>query len=143
MGVKKVITVITGVGYYVKSSLLDSIEQGIYHHRRGDGREYVITDDTACKIYAEDGRYICDTDISPFFSYISENQRVEAFSSLKASGSVSQAVNIIEAVYGGSRLLLIDEDTSAANFMLRDENMRKLVQNEPIIPFTDRIVELK
>ncbi len=143
MGVKKGITVITGGGYSGKSTLLDSIEQGIYHHRRGDGREYVITDDTACKIYAEDGRYICDTDISPFFSYISENQRVEAFSSLKASGSVSQAVNIIEAVYGGSRLLLIDEDTSAANFMLRDENMRKLVQNEPIIPFTDRIVELK
>ena len=143
MGIKKGVTVITGGGYSGKSTLLDSIEMGIYCHRRGDGREYVITDDTACKIYAEDGRYLCDTDISPFFSYISGNQKVEAFSSLKASGSVSQAANIIEAVYGGSRLLLIDEDTSAANFMIRDENMRKLVKNEPIIPFTDRISELK
>ncbi len=143
MGIKKGVTVITGGGYSGKSTLLDSIEMGIYYHRRGDGREYVITDDTACKIYAEDGRYICDTDISPFFSCIPGNQKVEAFSSSKASGSVSQAVNIIEAVYGGSRLLLIDEDTSATNFMIRDENMRKLVKNEPIIPFTDRISELK
>lgn len=143
MGVKKGITVITGGGYSGKSTLLDSIEMGIYCHRKGDGREYVITEDTACKIYAEDGRYLCDMDISPFFSCIPGSQRVEAFSSPKASGSVSQAANIIEAVYGGSRLLLIDEDTSAANFMLRDENMRKLVKNEPIIPFTDRIGELK
>ena len=143
MGVKKGVTVITGGGYSGKSTLLNSIEMGIYHHRRGDGREYVITDDTACKIYAEDGRYIENTDISPFFSYMPGNQNVKEFSSPKASGSVSQAVNIIEAVYGGSKLLLIDEDTSATNFMIRDEHMRRLVKNEPIIPFTDRIMELK
>lgn len=143
MGVKKGVTVITGGGYSGKSTLLNSIEMGIYHHRRGDGREYVITDDTACKIYAEDGRYIENTDISPFFSYMPGNQNIKGFSSSKSSGSVSQAVNIIEAVYGGSRLLLIDEDTSATNFMIRDEHMRRLVKNEPIIPFTDRIMELK
>lgn len=143
MGVKKGVTVITGGGYSGKSTLLNSIEMGIYHHRRGDGREYVITDNTACKIYAEDGRYIENTDISPFFSYMPGNQNIKEFSSSKASGSVSQAVNIIEAVYGGSRLLLIDEDTSATNFMICDEHMRRLVKNDPIIPFTDRITELK
>jgi len=142
MGVKKGVTVITGGGYSGKSTLLNSIEMGIYHHRRGDGREYVITDDTACKIYAEDGRYINNTDISPFFSCM-YGRNTKAFSSSRASGSVSQAANIIEAVYGGSRLLLIDEDTSAANFMIRDEKMRRLVKSEPITPFTDRIIELK
>ena len=143
MGIRQGVTIITGGGYSGKSTLLDSLEMGIYHHRKGDGREYVITDDTACKIYAEDGRYVQNTDISPFFSHMPGDRNIHSFSTSKASGSVSQAVNIIEAVYGGSRLLLIDEDTSATNFMIRDEGMQKLVKNEPIIPFTDRIDELK
>ncbi len=142
MGIKKGITVITGGGYSGKSTLLDSLEMGIYNHIRGDGREYVIADDSACKIYAEDGRYIQDTDISPFFTYMPGNTDVTCFSTNRASGSVSQATGIIEAIYGQSKLVMIDEDTSATNFMIRDENMRMLVKKEPIIPFTDRISEL-
>lgn len=142
MGLKRGITIITGGGYSGKSTLLDALEQGIYFHAKGDGREYVIMDETACKIYAEDGRYIPPMDISPFFSYMPGNDR-HNFRTLHASGSVSQAANIIEAVYGGSRCLLIDEDTSATNFMIRDEGMRRLVKKEPIVPYTDRIEELK
>lgn len=142
MGIKKGITVITGGGYSGKSTLLHSLEMGIYNHIRGGGREYVITDESACKIAAEDGRYIEDTDLSPFFSSMPGKASVYCFSTERASGSVSQAAGIIEAVYGRCRLLLIDEDTSATNFMIRDLNMRLLVQNEPIIPFTDRIKEL-
>lgn len=148
MGMKKGITVITGGGYSGKSTLLDSLEMGIYNHKKGDGREYVITDESACKIYAEDGRWVSHTDISPFFSYIPgesmarDGNDVHDFSTPHASGSLSQAAGIVEAVYGGSRLLLIDEDTSATNFMIRDANMRKLVEHEPIIPFTDRVEEL-
>ncbi len=141
MGLKRGITVITGGGYSGKSTLLDSLEMGIYNHKKGDGREYVITEDTACKIYAEDGRWVSHADISPFYSYIPGD--IHDFSTPKASGSISQAVSIIETVYGGSRLLLIDEDTSATNFMIRDANMRKLVKREPIVPFTDRVEELK
>lgn len=142
MGIKRGITIITGGGYSGKSTLLDALEQGIYFHVKGDGREYVISDETACKIYAEDGRNIQRMDISPFFSYM-PGADTHNFQTLHASGSVSQAANIIEAVYGGARCLLIDEDTSATNFMIRDEGMRELVKHDPIVPFTDRIEELK
>ena len=142
MGIKKGITIITGGGYSGKSTLLDALEQGIYFHVEGDGREYAVSDETACKIYAEDGRNIQSMDISPFFSYM-PGKDPHNFQTLHASGSVSQAANIIEAVYGGSTCLLIDEDTSATNFMIRDEGMRELVKKEPIIPYTDRIEELK
>lgn len=142
MGLKQGITVITGGGYSGKSTLLDCLEQGIYDHVAGDGREYVISDETACKVYAEDGRCLAPTDLSPFFSYLPGNHSPHCFGTPHASGSVSQAANIVEAVYGGSRLLLIDEDTSATNFMIRDETMRRLVKKEPIVPFTDRVSEL-
>lgn len=142
MGIRRGVTVITGGGYGGKSTLLDALEQGIYNHVKGDGREYVIAEKTACKIYAEDGRCVQTTDLSPFFSYLPGRGGAHAFSTAHASGSVSQAVNIVEAVYGGSRLLLIDEDTSATNFMIRDRLMRRLVRREPIVPYTDRIREL-
>ncbi len=143
MGIPRGITLITGGGYGGKSTLLDALEQGIYFHVKGDGREYVITEETACKIYAEDGRNVQTTDLSPFFSHMPGAGGAHAFSTVHASGSVSQAANIVEAVYGGSRCLLMDEDTSATNFMIRDRLMRRLVRKEPIIPYTDRVEELK
>lgn len=142
MGIKKGVTVITGGGYSGKSTLLDAIEKGIYDHIPGDGREYVLTDGSALKIYAEDGRPVSDLDISPFFKFLPGDTKLENFSTLHASGSVSQASNIVEAVCGKCKLLLIDEDKSATNFMIRDKNMRLVVKNEPIIPFTDRVREL-
>lgn len=142
MGIKYGVTVITGGGYSGKSTLLDAIEAGIYNHIPGDGREYVITDNSALKVYAEDGRPVHNLDLSPFFRHLPQTAGVSDFSTLHASGSVSQAANIIEAVCGGSKLLLIDEDKSATNFMIRDRNMRQIVKNEPIIPFTDRVREL-
>ncbi len=143
MAIPKGITVITGGGYSGKSTLLDALETGICNHVADDGREYVITCDSTCKIYAEDGRYIENTDISPFFHNLPCGMDVKNFSTNRASGSISQAACIIEAVYGNCKLLLIDEDTSATNFMIRDSYMRLLVENEPIIPFTDRVTELK
>jgi len=142
MGIKSGVTVITGGGYSGKSTLLDAIESGIYNHIPGDGREYVIADGSALKVYAEDGRPVSSLDLSPFFRHLPQGKDVNCFSTLHASGSVSQAANIIEAVCGGAGLLLIDEDKSATNFMIRDRNMRKIVKNEPIIPFTDRVREL-
>ncbi len=142
MGIKRGVTVITGGGYSGKSTLLDAIEMGVYDHIPEDGREFVLTDDSALKIYAEDGRPVSQLDLSPFFKYLSGRAELQSFSTLHASGSVSQAANIIEAVCGKCKLLLIDEDKSATNFMIRDRNMRLIVKNEPIIPFTDRIREL-
>lgn len=141
MGVKKGITVITGGGYSGKSTLLDAISEGVYNHIPGDGREYVITDETAVKISEEDGRSFKNLDLSPFIKYL-PTMDVKAFSTAHASGSTSQAANIIEAINYGSKLFLIDEDKSATNFMIRDSLMKKLIRKEPITPFTDRAQQL-
>lgn len=141
MGIKRGVTVITGGGYSGKSTLIDAISAGIYDHCLGDGRELCITDDTAVTISAEDGRSIRHVNISPFIQGIPSADATD-FSTDRASGSTSQAANIMEAVDNGARLLLIDEDRSATNFMIRDRMMRELIKNEPIIPFTERVKEL-
>lgn len=141
MGLKRGVTVITGAGFSGKTTLLEAIDSGIFDHVPGDGREYVISDQTACVVNAEDGRYIGNADMSPFFLKIPGHD-CRNFSTVDASGSVSQAANIMEAVGAGARLLLIDEDKSATNFMICDSKMRRLVPDEIIIPFTDRIDEL-
>ena len=144
MGVKTGITVIAGGGYHGKSTLLKALERGVYDHVAGDGREYVITDPTAVKIRAEDGRKITDVDVSLFINHLPSGGDTTHFSTLDASGSTSQAANIIEAVEAGSRLLLIDEDTSATNLMVRDELMTRVISRdkEPITPFLERASDL-
>lgn len=138
MGMPKGITVITGAGFSGKTTLLEAIEAGIYNHVPGDGREFVVAEQSLAVTNAEDGRYVANEDISMFFSEIPFRD-IRNFTTKHASGSISQAANIIEAIAGGSLLLTIDEDKSATNFMIRDELMRKIVKNEVIIPFTDRI----
>lgn len=141
MGIKKGVTVITGGGYSGKSTLLNAISAGIYDHCLGDGRELCITDETAVTISAEDGRSIKKVNISPFIKWV-PNGDPKNFSTEHASGSTSQAANIMEAVDCGAKLLLIDEDRSAANFMIRDRIMKELIEKDPITPFTDRVNEL-
>ncbi len=141
MGFKKGVTVITGGGYSGKSTLLEAISAGIYNHIAGDGRELCITDDTAVSISAEDGRSVKNVNISPFIKWI-PNGNTQNFSTERASGSTSQAANIMEAVDFGAKMLLIDEDRSATNFMICDKVMKELIEKEPITPFTDRVNEL-
>lgn len=144
MGIKRGITLIVGGGYHGKSTLLEALERGVYDHIAQDGREYVITDATAVKLRAEDGRCITGTDISMFIRNLPNKVNTECFYTEDASGSTSQAANVIEAVEAGSEVLLIDEDTSATNFMIRDELMQLVVtkDREPITPYIDRIREL-
>ncbi len=141
MGIRRGVTVITGGGYSGKSTLLDAISAGIYDHAAGDGRELCITDESAVTISAEDGRSVKNVNISPFIKWLPGGDTAQ-FSTDHASGSTSQAANIMEAVDGGARLLLIDEDRSATNFMIRDRMMKALIEREPITPFTDRVREL-
>lgn len=141
LGIKKGVTIITGGGYSGKSTVLDTISAGIYDHILGDGRELCVTDASAVSISAEDGRCVKALDISPFIAWIPGGDTTE-FHTDHASGSTSQAANILEAIHGGSRLLLIDEDRSATNFMIRDSLMKELIQREPITPFTERVNEL-
>lgn len=141
MGIRRGVTVITGGGYSGKSTLLDAISAGIYDHILGDGRELCITDDSAVTISAEDGRSVKHVNISPFIRWLPGGDTTD-FSTDHASGSTSQAANIMEAVEVGAKLLLIDEDRSATNFMIRDRMMKALIEKEPITPFTDRVNEL-
>lgn len=139
MGIPEGITLIVGGGYHGKSTLLKALELGVYNHIEGDGREFVITDNTALKVRAEDGRAITKTDISLFINNLPNGKDTKKFYTENASGSTSQAANIIEGIESGIKLFLIDEDTSATNFMIRDSVMQQLVSKdkEPITPFID------
>jgi predicted ABC-class ATPase len=144
MGIPKGITLIVGGGYHGKSTLLNALELGVYDHIAGDGREFVITDETALKLRAEDGRFIKDVDISLFIRDLPNKKDTRCFSTQDASGSTSQAAGIVEGMEAGSRLFLLDEDTSATNFMVRDAFMQRVVSpdKEPITPFLARAREL-
>lgn len=144
MGIPKGITLIVGGGYHGKSTLLKALEAGVYNHIAGDGREYVITDRTAMKLRAEDGRSVRNVDISLFINDLPNRKDTKSFSTEDASGSTSQAANVVEGMEAGSRVFLIDEDTSATNFMVRDDLMQKIISRdkEPITPFIERARDL-
>ncbi|MEM0969767.1 MAG: P-loop domain-containing protein, partial [Verrucomicrobiota bacterium] len=141
MGIPEGVTLIVGGGFHGKSTLLQALELGMYHHRSGDGREKVVTRSSAVKIRAEDGRSISSVDISSFISNLPEGSDTRVFSTQNASGSTSQAANIVEAMEVGSEVLLIDEDTAATNFMIRDQRMQRLISpdKEPITPFVSKV----
>ncbi|CDJ37804.1 hypothetical protein, conserved [Eimeria tenella] len=144
MGIPRGITLIVGGGFHGKSTMLEALQMGVWNKIPGDGREFVITEPNAVKIRAEDGRVVTSVDISPFISNLPFGKSTDAFSSADASGSTSQAANIMEALEFGATALLIDEDTCATNFMIRDCRMQALVakEKEPITPFLFRVKRL-
>jgi predicted ABC-class ATPase len=139
MGIPEGVTLVAGGGFHGKSTLLSALAWGVYDHVAGDGRELVVTRSDAVKIRAEDGRSVAGVDISAMIGELPGGRDTEDFSTPNASGSTSQAANIAEALEMGTSLLLVDEDTSATNFMIRDERMRALVRKEPISPFIDLV----
>jgi len=143
MGVPEGVTLVAGGGFHGKSTLLSALSWGVYDHVPGDGRELVVTRSDAVKIRAEDGRSVAGVDISAMIGELPGDRSTADFSTPNASGSTSQAANIAEALEVGASLLLVDEDTSATNFMIRDERMRELVQKEPISPFIDLVRPLR
>ena len=138
------VSVIVGGGYHGKSTLLSAIERGVYPHVPGDGRELVATVPDAVKVRAADGRAVTGVDLTPFISHLPAGRDTASFTTRNASGSTSQAASIIEAVEAGATTLLLDEDTSATNLLIRDSRMRELVaaEREPITPLVDRITAL-
>ena len=144
LGVTRGVTLIVGGGYHGKSTLLHGIERGVYNHVPGDGREFVVADPAAVKVRAEDGRSVQSVDISPFINDLPGGARTDRFATPNASGSTSQAANIVEALEAGAGTLMMDEDTSATNFMIRDKRMQALVakEHEPITPFIDKVRQL-
>lgn len=144
MGIKRGVTLIVGGGYHGKSTLLRALQDGVYNHVAGDGRELVLTDSSAVKLRAEDGRAVSGVDISLFIRDLPDGRDTSRFSTVDASGSTSQAAATVEAWEAGARALLIDEDTSATNFMVRDALMEAVVAREfePITPFVERVRDL-
>ena len=144
MGIPKGITLFVGGGYHGKSTVLQALQNAVYNHIGGDGRELVIADASAWKLRSEDGRSISGVDISPFIRQLPGRKDTRHFSTEDASGSTSQAANLMESMESGSSLILIDEDTSATNFMIRDKLMQQVVapEEEPIIPFIERVRSL-
>ncbi|EHR0226952.1 ABC-ATPase domain-containing protein [Vibrio parahaemolyticus] len=145
LGIPKGITLIVGGGFHGKSTLLNAIERSIYDHIPGDGREYIVTDQKAMKIRAEDGRCVHHLNLSNYINHLPMGKDTADFSTQDASGSTSQAAWLQESIEAGATSLLIDEDTSATNFMIRDERMQALVAkgDEPITPLVDRIGQLR
>lgn len=141
MGISRGVTLIAGGGFHGKSTLLAALERGVYNHIPDDGREFAVCDPTAFKIRAEDGRRVEGVDISSFIDNLPHGRDTRAFCTDNASGSTSQAANIVEALEAGAQTLLIDEDTAATNFMIRDHRMQLLVakDREPITPLIDRV----
>src|SRR5215203_3299886 len=139
MGVPEGVTLVAGGGFHGKSTLLSALSWGVYDHVPGDGRELVVARGDAVKVRAEDGRSVSGVDISAMIGNLPGGRTTDDFSTPNASGSTSQAANIAEAIGVGTSLLLVDEDTSATNFMIRDERMRELVRREPISPFIDLV----
>lgn len=144
MGVPEGVTLIVGGGFHGKSTLLQALQEGVYDHVAGDGRELVATRADAVKLRAEDGRAVRKADISLFIGELPDGRDTSCFSTSNASGSTSQAASTVEAIGAGSRTLLIDEDTSATNFMVRDVLMEAVVARdaEPITPFVERVRDL-
>ncbi len=141
MGIRRGVTLIIGGGYHGKSTLLKALERGVYNHIAGDGRELVVTDESAVKVRAEDGRCVSRDDISLFINHLPNGKDTRDFSTENASGSTSQAAAVVEALESGAKTLLMDEDTCATNFMVRDERMQRIVsaEEEPITPFSGRM----
>lgn len=144
MGIPKGITVITGGAFHGKSTLLQALVRAVYPHVPGDGREGIVVDATALRVGVEDGRSVRGTDLSMFVRDLPGGISTKDFSTLSASGSTSEAANLLEAMEAGARTFLIDEDSSAVNFLIRDVRVRKLLgdEREPLIPLTDRIRSL-
>ena len=143
MGIPEGVTLVAGGGFHGKSTLLSALSWGVYNHVPEDGRELVVTRADALKIRAEDGRSVAGVDISAMIRDLPGGRSTKNFSTMNASGSTSQAANIAEALEIGTSLLLVDEDTSATNFMIQDERMRELVRKEPISPFIDLVRPLR
>lgn len=144
MGIRKGVTMIVGGGFHGKSTLLQALQVGVYNKVHGDGREFVVCDSQAVKIRSEDGRFVGCANISPFINNLPFSRDTTTFTTSDASGSTSQAANIVEALELGATALLIDEDTCATNFMIRDAPMMELVapEKEPITPFIQRVQPL-
>lgn len=141
MGVPEGVTLVVGGGFHGKSTVLRALQDGVYNHRPDDGRELAVSRTDTVKVRAEDGRAVAGVDISAFIDGLPLGRSTDAFTTENASGSTSQAAGIVEALEAGAGVLLVDEDTSATNFMIRDRRMQELVPTaaEPITPFIDRV----
>lgn len=126
LGIRTGVTAVAGAPYHGKSTLLAALAAGREDHPPGDGRELVVADASALQIQAEDGRRIKRQDLSLFFARLPGSSPRD-FSTTRASGATSMGASLCQGIAAGCRLLLVDEDTAASNFLTIDPLMRRLL----------------
>jgi predicted ABC-class ATPase len=138
------LTCISGANFQGKTTLLEALGQGIYDHVPGDGRELVVCLRDLAFANKENKRVVTATDITPFISHLPGVGDCKKFTSSASSGSTSQAACIVDAVEAGMPGILIDEDDSAVNLLVKDNRLKRLVPGdiEPIRPLIDTIKSL-
>lgn len=126
LGIRRGVTAVAGAPYHGKSTLLSALMAGREDHPPGDGRELVVSDPSVIRVQAEDGRRIKATDLSWYFPRLPASDAT-AFATVHASGATSMAAGVVQGVAAGCRLLLVDEDSAAGNFLHLDPGMRALL----------------
>lgn len=126
LGIRRGVTAVAGAPYHGKSTLLAALAAGRDDHIPDDGRELVVADGSVLAIQAEDGRRIKDTDLSRFFAKLPGNDS-RHFTTTRASGATSMGASLVQGISAGCRLLLVDEDSAASNFLTIDPVMRRLL----------------
>ena len=135
MGIPKGFTCITGGSYSGKTTFLNALALGIYNYPLKSGKEYIISIDNTVTLSMEEKRIINSTDMRLFYKFMPGNENLSDYFDSCASSCVSQTANTVEALTWGARLILIDEDRSAANFLWRDTTISTLIGTDAFTPF--------
>jgi len=143
MGVREGLTVIVGPAFHGKTTLLNAIGQGVWNHIPGDGRELVVTRRDAFWVQSENGRRVSCVDISPWIEYLPGLRDPSCWSTSNASGATSAMASLQEAVEAGSRIILIDEDWTATNFIHRDIWTEEVTGKKTLLTISELAGSLK
>lgn len=143
MGVREGLTVVVGPAFHGKTTLLDSLSRGVWNHIPGDGRELVVTRRDAFWVQSENGRRVSCVDISPWIEYLPGLRDPTCWSTSNASGATSAMASLQEAVEAGSRLIFIDEDWAATNFIHRDIWTEEVTGKKTILTVSELAGTLK
>ncbi len=109
-----------GANFHGKTTILTALSVAHYNYIPGDGREFVISIDELPLIAAENRRVIRGIDLSILMKKLpGKNIDTALFNTNEASGSTSQAASLLEALEFRVKGILIDEDSSAVNLLLR------------------------
>jgi len=133
----KRLTLVVGPAFHGKTTLLEAIYRGVWNHVPGDGREYVIAQESSFYVESENGRWVSCVDVRAFVKELPRGGDTGCFSTPDASGATSVAASVQEAVEAGSKHILLDEDATATNFIHRDVLAERITGKRTVVPISD------